>query len=305
MKRSRFFTEATGLRSGKVGRKDDNNDEEEVEVKLCSICLLSVRAGDRAIPNGCQHEFCFECINTWGRVGKGATSSCPMCKAPFTFITYTDAAGRRLSHTITRTTTTSAEDEDEYSSQSQSGSSNSDEYEGEYECELEYGGACIGGGGEDLRPPLIDLTLTGTRPLPLPRHNPVPGSFTRLDQDQDQDQDPLHGYEADGGFIVTDDVGIYGEGERGVEGEGMFRDALPEDEDEDDDELIRIRRRRRRRRLRRVGRDRDRDRDRDRGERGGGGDSSPVPTAARPPPGFSFESFYFVEEEEEKEEKEG
>jgi len=47
----------------------------------CGICLEKVE--DRGIINCCDHRFCFECIEKWGKVG---SNECPMCKKRFTMI---------------------------------------------------------------------------------------------------------------------------------------------------------------------------------------------------------------------------
>jgi hypothetical protein len=50
---------------------------------VCAICLEIIITHQRATLDGCIHEFCFTCIERWGKV----TSSCPCCKAAFTTAT--------------------------------------------------------------------------------------------------------------------------------------------------------------------------------------------------------------------------
>jgi len=51
----------------------------------CAICTDVI--SDATMNNGCNHEFCFTCIETWSRT----TNSCPLCKARFTYLTRLDA----------------------------------------------------------------------------------------------------------------------------------------------------------------------------------------------------------------------
>lgn len=58
---------------------------------LCGICFtdISPKENPRGVINSCDHLFCSYCINEWAK----HTNLCPMCKARFTRVTTTDAAG--------------------------------------------------------------------------------------------------------------------------------------------------------------------------------------------------------------------
>lgn len=51
--------------------------------KTCCICLEDIPPIDLARINGCDHNFCFECIKKWGTEHE---NKCPLCKARFTQI---------------------------------------------------------------------------------------------------------------------------------------------------------------------------------------------------------------------------
>ena len=46
-------------------------------IPLCAICLTKCRLP--SIPNGCTHNFCFQCIKIWSKTKK----SCPLCRRYF------------------------------------------------------------------------------------------------------------------------------------------------------------------------------------------------------------------------------
>ncbi len=48
----------------------------------CCICLENPSPKDKATINGCDHNFCFACIETWSE----RENTCPLCKARFTQI---------------------------------------------------------------------------------------------------------------------------------------------------------------------------------------------------------------------------
>jgi hypothetical protein len=49
----------------------------------CCICMCDVAQVELATINGCEHEFCFGCIEKWSE----RENSCPLCKERFTKIT--------------------------------------------------------------------------------------------------------------------------------------------------------------------------------------------------------------------------
>ena len=68
------------------GKSDGSNDT--VEKKLaakavnCCICMCDVEPKDLAMINGCDHQFCFGCIEKWSE----RENKCPLCKTRFTKI---------------------------------------------------------------------------------------------------------------------------------------------------------------------------------------------------------------------------
>lgn len=74
-------------------RKLEHKPEPELEPKMesdlehksnpqCCICLENPLAKDLAKVNGCEHRFCFNCIDTWAE----RENTCPLCKVRFTQI---------------------------------------------------------------------------------------------------------------------------------------------------------------------------------------------------------------------------
>lgn len=48
----------------------------------CCICMCDPDEGERATIDGCEHEFCFDCIEKWGE----RENTCPLCKNRFSRI---------------------------------------------------------------------------------------------------------------------------------------------------------------------------------------------------------------------------
>jgi hypothetical protein len=48
------------------------------EGETCTICLSELGEEDRGALDGCNHQFCFDCIRKW----LAETNSCPTCKTP-------------------------------------------------------------------------------------------------------------------------------------------------------------------------------------------------------------------------------
>jgi hypothetical protein len=72
--------------SAKVSGDDDEDDVGEKKpaaaIFNCCICMCDVDPPDLAHINGCDHKFCFGCIEKWAE----RENSCPLCKQRFTKI---------------------------------------------------------------------------------------------------------------------------------------------------------------------------------------------------------------------------
>lgn len=71
--------------AAKVSSDDDEDDVGEKKpeaVHTCCICMSDVEPLDLAHINGCEHRFCFVCIEKWA----ARENSCPLCKQRFTKI---------------------------------------------------------------------------------------------------------------------------------------------------------------------------------------------------------------------------
>jgi Ring finger domain len=74
-----------GSAAAKVSSDDDEDDVEgkkPAAVDNCCICMSDVEFQDAALINGCDHRFCFTCIERWAE----RENSCPLCKQRFTKI---------------------------------------------------------------------------------------------------------------------------------------------------------------------------------------------------------------------------
>ncbi|CAN4095193.1 unnamed protein product [Withania somnifera] len=61
---------------------DENNDDySTLDGERCGICMDVVI--DRGVLDGCQHWFCFTCIDNWATI----TNLCPLCQSEFQLIT--------------------------------------------------------------------------------------------------------------------------------------------------------------------------------------------------------------------------
>lgn len=67
----------------KAGEKDEASDKKPAAAVVnCCICMCDVEPSDLAMINGCDHRFCFGCIEKWSE----RENKCPLCKARFTKI---------------------------------------------------------------------------------------------------------------------------------------------------------------------------------------------------------------------------
>ena len=63
----------------------DSAEEEDKKPSAdvnCCICMCAVEPDDLSAVNGCDHQFCFGCIEKWSE----RENSCPLCKVRFTKI---------------------------------------------------------------------------------------------------------------------------------------------------------------------------------------------------------------------------
>jgi hypothetical protein len=51
----------------------------------CVICIEIIKPGEWAKLNGCDHSFCFGCIDNWGT---RCENKCPLCRNQFSEIMY-------------------------------------------------------------------------------------------------------------------------------------------------------------------------------------------------------------------------
>ena len=68
--------------NGKSETKDDFTDSKPSAVESCCICMCDAKPNDQAKIDGCEHRFCFHCIEKWSE----RENTCPLCKARFTKI---------------------------------------------------------------------------------------------------------------------------------------------------------------------------------------------------------------------------
>uniref|UniRef100_A0A453FHS7 RING-type domain-containing protein n=1 Tax=Aegilops tauschii subsp. strangulata TaxID=200361 RepID=A0A453FHS7_AEGTS len=68
---------------GEALEEMDNLESYTSENEICGICRDIVI--DRGVLDGCQHWFCYTCIDNWSAI----TNRCPLCKIEFQNITST------------------------------------------------------------------------------------------------------------------------------------------------------------------------------------------------------------------------
>jgi len=71
------------LKKPPAGLKKDTDDDKGTETSTsCCICLSEPKPSDLASISGCDHLFCFDCIEKWA----DRENTCPLCKERFTKI---------------------------------------------------------------------------------------------------------------------------------------------------------------------------------------------------------------------------
>ena len=92
--------------SSKDGNKNCLSGEKRVKKSLgksskhldkCVICIENIKTGELAKLNGCDHTFCFECIDNWGTK---CENKCPLCWNQFKEIIYHDEKGELIKKQI-------------------------------------------------------------------------------------------------------------------------------------------------------------------------------------------------------------
>lgn len=68
--------------SKKSSSDEADGKKPEAEAVNCCICMCDVEPNDLSSINGCDHCFCFGCIEKWSE----RENKCPLCKARFTKI---------------------------------------------------------------------------------------------------------------------------------------------------------------------------------------------------------------------------
>jgi Ring finger domain len=76
--------------SSKTDPSNDNSEEEE-KTASCCICMDEPKPADLASVSGCDHLFCFDCIEKWAE----RENTCPLCKVRFTKIDRVNAVRKK------------------------------------------------------------------------------------------------------------------------------------------------------------------------------------------------------------------
>mmetsp|Transcript_17683 Transcript_17683/g.50914 ORF Transcript_17683/g.50914 Transcript_17683/m.50914 type:complete len:328 (+) Transcript_17683:167-1150(+) len=71
--------------------ESEEEDTKPAAAQSCCICMCDVKLDDLSCINGCDHRFCFECIEKWSE----RENSCPLCKNRFTKI---DRVNKKKKH---------------------------------------------------------------------------------------------------------------------------------------------------------------------------------------------------------------
>ena len=71
--------------------KAEEDDKKPKAVDNCCICMCDVEPDDLAGISGCDHQFCFGCIEKWAE----RENSCPLCKNRFNKITRVNGKRRK------------------------------------------------------------------------------------------------------------------------------------------------------------------------------------------------------------------
>jgi hypothetical protein len=90
-KRKRAPKQPVQLKKPPPGSKSEEEDEKKPSAELtscCCICMCDVEHEELALINGCEHQFCFGCIEKWAE----RENTCPLCKMRFNKI---DRVNRR------------------------------------------------------------------------------------------------------------------------------------------------------------------------------------------------------------------
>jgi hypothetical protein len=77
--RKRARTKPASLKKPPPETQAADDDKKPAALDSCCICMCDVEPEDLAGINGCEHKFCFGCIEKWGE----RENSCPLCKNRF------------------------------------------------------------------------------------------------------------------------------------------------------------------------------------------------------------------------------
>ncbi|KAL3943210.1 MAG: hypothetical protein SGBAC_002699 [Bacillariaceae sp.] len=83
--RKRARAKTTNLKKPPPQSSPEESTSDSLEPKgevNCCICMCDAEPNDLAGTNGCEHQFCFGCIEKWAE----RENSCPLCKIRFTKI---------------------------------------------------------------------------------------------------------------------------------------------------------------------------------------------------------------------------
>ena len=84
-KRKRFPKPPVQLKKPPPGSKSEEEEEKKPSADAtssCCICMCDVEHEELALINGCEHQFCFGCIEKWAE----RENTCPLCKVRFSKI---------------------------------------------------------------------------------------------------------------------------------------------------------------------------------------------------------------------------
>jgi hypothetical protein len=84
-KRKRAPKQPVQLKKPPPGSKSQEEEDEKPSAEAtssCCICMCDVEHEEVALVNGCEHQFCFGCIEKWAE----RENTCPLCKVRFTKI---------------------------------------------------------------------------------------------------------------------------------------------------------------------------------------------------------------------------
>lgn len=65
-------------------------ERHSIDKKICSICQSEIEQA--GIIEECKHQYCLECIKTWGTT---CANTCPLCKVRFNSVQFVNERGEK------------------------------------------------------------------------------------------------------------------------------------------------------------------------------------------------------------------